>query len=453
MKAWIALAAVVACSKAKPPPPPPPPPAPASNPCAKAVPEGPLAWIADDYPDALACARDKKLPVVVDLWAPWCHTCLSMQTTVFRDPSFTADRDRFVFLALDTDREANAPALAKLSISAWPTFYVIDSSSEQVLARFIGAAGIAQFHGFLDAGARALTGGGAAADARMLGADRAMAKQDYQTAADELAAALGAADAAWPRRAEAIYDRGFALVKSEQWRACADLADARGADMGTDALATNFWQGAWFCASKLDDAARKTALQDRAIARWRAILADPHAQLSIDDRAEAMGYLRDALDERGDKDGALAVAEQARVLVDDAAAKAPDPRAAMTYNWPRAEVYVYLGRPLELVPALEKSARDLPGEYDPRARLGWVYWKAGKLPEAAKWTDEALAMVYGPRKGRLLVQRAEIAAAAGDHAGERTFREQAVKLYESLPEAQQSPGALAAAKAALAKLN
>jgi tetratricopeptide (TPR) repeat protein len=125
----------------------------------------------------------------------------------------------------------------------------------------------------------------------------------------------------------------------------------------------------------------------------------------------------------------------------------------MTYTWPRAEVYVYLGRPLELVPALEKSARDLPGEYDPRARLGWVYWKAGKLPEAAKWTDEALAMVYGPRKGRLLVQRAEIAAAAGDHAGERTFREQAVKLYESLPEAQQSPGALAAAKAALAKLN
>ena len=439
-KACIALAAVVACSKTAPP-----------SPCAQAQPEGPLAWIADDYPAALACAREKKVPIVVDLWAPWCHTCLSMQSTVFRDASFAADKDRFVFLSLDTDREANAPALAKLSISAWPTFYVVDSTSEQVLARFIGAAGIAQFHDFLDVGAHALAGGGAAADARMLGADRAMAKKDYKTAAEELAAALAASDAKWPRRTKAIYDLGFALSKSQQWQACADLAEQHGAEMGTDALATNFWQGAWSCAGKLADAAHKTALQDRALERWRTILADAHAQLSIDDRWEAMGFLRDALDERGDHDGAHAIAEQARVLVDDAAAKAPDPRAAMTYNWPRAEVYVYLGRGLDLVPALEKSAKDLPGEYDPRARLGWVYWKSNKLPEAAKWTDEALAMVYGPRKGRLLAQRAEIAAAAGDHAAERALREQAVKLYESLPDAQQSPEALAAAKAALAK--
>src|SRR5689334_21029263 len=46
--------------------------------CAKAVTKGPLAWIEDDYPAALACARAKKVPLVLDLWAPWCHTCLSM---------------------------------------------------------------------------------------------------------------------------------------------------------------------------------------------------------------------------------------------------------------------------------------------------------------------------------------------------------------------------------------
>ena len=50
--------------------------------CAKAKPEGPLAWIADDYPAALACAKQRKVPIVVDLWAPWCHTCLSMQRFV-----------------------------------------------------------------------------------------------------------------------------------------------------------------------------------------------------------------------------------------------------------------------------------------------------------------------------------------------------------------------------------
>ena len=70
----------------------------------------------------------------LDLWAPWCHTCLSMQTTVFLDPSFGADNTRFVFAKLDTDREQNAGPMEKLAISAWPTFYVIDSASEAVLA-------------------------------------------------------------------------------------------------------------------------------------------------------------------------------------------------------------------------------------------------------------------------------------------------------------------------------
>ena len=42
-------------------------------------------------------------------------------------------------------------------------------------------------------------------------------------------------------------------------------------------------------------------------------------------------------------------------------------------------MYLYLGVPLELVPALEKSAADLPEEYDPPYRLAWIYWKDGKL--------------------------------------------------------------------------
>src|SRR4051794_9070078 len=138
---------VLGCKKSEP-----------EGPCSKAKQEGSLAWIADDYPAALACAHERKVPVVVDLWAPWCHTCLSMQSTVFLDPSFSADRSRFVFVSLDTDRATNAPALTKLSISAWPTFYVLDPD-EAVLARFIGSSSVAQFHEFLDAGARAATGG------------------------------------------------------------------------------------------------------------------------------------------------------------------------------------------------------------------------------------------------------------------------------------------------------
>ena len=147
------------------------------------------------------------------------------------------------------------------------------------------------------------------------------------------------------------------------------------------------------------------------------------------------------------------MAEKARVHLDEAFAAAKTPFEKMTYIWPRADVYAYLGRPLDLVADYEKLAADLPKEYDPRARLGWLYLKAGKAPEAAKWTDEALTLVYGPRKGRLLNQRAEIAKLAGDKAAEKKFREEAVKLWESLPEGQKNEDALATAKAALAALD
>jgi tetratricopeptide (TPR) repeat protein len=104
------------------------------------------------------------------------------------------------------------------------------------------------------------------------------------------------------------------------------------------------------------------------------------------------------------------------------------------------------------VPALEKSARDLPDEYDPRARLGWIYLKAGKLEDAVKWTDEALKRVYGPRKTRVLTQRAEIANKQGDKAAEQRFRLEVVKTLESLPASQVTPEAIAKAKAAVAEL-
>jgi hypothetical protein len=32
---------------------------------------GGLPWVRDDYPDALSRARARKVPIVVDVWAPW----------------------------------------------------------------------------------------------------------------------------------------------------------------------------------------------------------------------------------------------------------------------------------------------------------------------------------------------------------------------------------------------
>ena len=434
-----------------------PPPPPVADACAgKGDKKGPITWFEDDWDGAVACARQRKVPIVLDLWAPWCHTCISMQTTVFMDPSFAAKADQFVFAALDADREINARPVGKYATTAMPTFYVVNHD-ETVLARFVGAATLEQFHQFIDAGARAAKGGIAAADARLQAAERALALKDHETADTELTAALAAATPDWSRRPEAVASLQITKKKRGDHLACLEISDANMDAVGATATATNFWASAIECASEASkapgvDEAKVKSVIDRAIANLAKTTADPKSPLSVDDRAEALGYLRDAQEGTGDAKAAKATGETLRALLDDAWAKAPTPFERMTHIWPRAEAYVWLKRPLDLVPDYEKLIAELPTEYDPPARLGWIYLQAGKYPEAAKWTDHALGLVYGPRKARLYNQRAEIAAKAGDKATERKMREETVKLWESLPQGQQNADQLAKAKAALEAL-
>lgn len=424
-----------------------------SSACGKAKTEGAMAWIEDDYPAALACAKEKNVPLVLDLWAPWCHTCLSMKSTVFTDPSFKGDADRFVFASLDTDREANAAVVAKFPLAAWPTFYVV-GTDEAVLARYVGSASVPQFHAFLDAGAKARAGA-AGADKRLLAAERALATKDFTTADAELTAALAEAPADWVRRPDVLVSLISTKKNRNDYDGCMNLARQSMAQTGTSSSAADFISIALECASERikDDPTHAAPLRQEAMTRLEALIDDPKTQLSVDDRSDAMLTLRETYKDVGRNPDAINLAEKQRVMLDEAAAKAGTPLAAMTYNWHRAEVYVFLGRPLEVVAALEKSAADLPKEYDPRARLGWVYLHAGKYDEAATWTDQALALAYGPRKARVLAQRAEIAQKTHDVSGERKYREDTVKLWESLPPGQASADSLAKAKEALAKVD
>ena len=131
-----------------------------------------------------------------------------------------------MFASLDTDREDNAPALMRLAISAWPTFYVI-GDDETVMARFVGGASVSQFHAFLEAGERAVVGGVAAADAHLLSAERALAVKDLATADTELTATIGVAPVAWVRRGEVL--GSLILTKSSatiSWAASTPPSDS-----------------------------------------------------------------------------------------------------------------------------------------------------------------------------------------------------------------------------------
>jgi hypothetical protein len=161
-------------------------------------------------------------------------------------------------------------------------------------------------------------------------------------------------------------------------------------------------------------------------------------------------YLRETLDALDRKPEAKAVAQRQRELLDAAAAKAESPRVAMTYNWPRAEVYAYLGVPLELVPALERSIADLPDEYDPPHRLAWLLLQAGKADDARAWAERAVSLAYGPRKAKAQGLLAEVHAARGDVAAQKAARASALATLEALPAAARSEDAIAKAKADLA---
>ncbi len=420
--------------------------------------EGPIRWFHDDYTAALGEAKQKKIPLVIDVWAPWCHTCLSMKHYVLKDPSMAAFADRFVWLALDTDKPSAAAVLEKFPVRAWPTFFVISPLDESVQARFQGSATLDQFRGFLAQGekghldASAKEGALKPDDPLFLvrQGDRAALSGDLSGAEEAWTAALEKAAPDWERRPDVLVSRISALFHGEKWSACVDLGDAAMDQTGNSARASDFLIYATMCARSLDQNDEDIrAFYHRAVKRLEDLDSNPQAPLSYDDRSDGLHILRDIHEALGDKDAAHAAAERQRALLDEAAKNARSAEAAATYNWPRAEVYVFLGRGADLIPSLAASAEALPDDYDPPYRLAWVALKEGDLERALGAANQALRLVYGPRKGRVLELVAEIQKARGDRQAECAAWQEAVKLYESLPDGHKRPDALERARQSL----
>lgn len=415
-----------------------------------------IVWIHDEWAAAQAASRARGLPIVADMWAPWCHTCLSMQSTVLRDPALRPYVGRFVWLAADTDRAENAELLAGIKMSMWPTFFVLDADA-RVQASFAGASSVAQFRAFLEDGEAAFldSRGQALAEddprRKVREGARALQAGAYDEADAAFAAALAAAPPQWPRRADVLVDQIRARSRAERWEACVALAEAELDEVAGARVASSvdFMLYAERCASELE-AGRVEALRRRMVAAFEAIVADPEAALSVDDRSDLLANLRAVLLALGEEARAREVARRQLDLLSAAWRDALSPRVAMTYAWPRAEVAVFLGEGESVVADLEALAGALPDEYDPPYRLAWTLLKLGRADEALPWAERAAAATYGPRKARAQGMVAEIQAARGDKAAEREARAAVVATWRSLPLGQQDPKALASAEAALA---
>jgi thiol:disulfide interchange protein len=98
-----------------------------------------ITFIEDDYARARSEARAKGVPIFVDTWAPWCHTCLSLRAYVFPDARLRPVADRFVWLSIDTERESNADLVSRLGVRVLPTLFVIDATDERVRLAWPGS--------------------------------------------------------------------------------------------------------------------------------------------------------------------------------------------------------------------------------------------------------------------------------------------------------------------------
>ena len=104
-----------------------------------------LPWVADAGDDDFhEVAEAATIPVVVDLWAPWCGPCRAVSPALEQLARERAGQVKLVKVNVD-----EAPKLAeRFAVQAVPTLMVMRGG--QVLARQAGAAPVATLRAWID---------------------------------------------------------------------------------------------------------------------------------------------------------------------------------------------------------------------------------------------------------------------------------------------------------------
>jgi tetratricopeptide (TPR) repeat protein len=404
-----------------------------------------LPFIHDDYPKAIAEARARKLPLFVETWAPWCHSCRSMKAFVFSDASLAREAGRFVWLDLNVDDERNAKVQDKLQIDGVPTLFVVDPSDEHVALRFLGGTTLDGLERLLDDGASAVSRSATGLGERLALADALYGSGRHAEAAQAYAELLASAPADWPRRSRASLARLDSLNLGKQFAACVAFAQELLPAFRHSPSAASVAGSGLDCASSLpnEDATRKPLLAQFEAA-GREIVADTSVPAPADDRSSLYGSLVDVRKDAGDTAGAKALgAEWSRFLEAEAtAARTPEERAVFDAH--RVYAFIEAGHPESALPFLEQAERDRPKDPDPPSRLARVYRELKRWDDATAASDRALGKAQGVTRISTLRSRADLENDRGDKAAARRFLDEALRSAQALPSGKKADGLVAA---------
>lgn len=370
-----------------------------------------------------------------------------MKTFVYPDERLGRHAGRFVWLSIDAEREENAAFLERYPIEAYPSLYVIDPRTGDVLLRWLGSATVAELEALLSDAERAYEGGAQGAEALLARADRLYGEGSRAPAAEVYAEALARAPEGWDKRPRVAASLLFALWGAGQHPACVEAALKLVPQLpAVPARATAASMGLSCALSLPRDAPGRAEAVKTLEARVReevTLATTRDTGIAADDVSGLYQGLVAARGDQGDEAGKQALAAQWAEFLERRAQEAKSAEARAVFDSHRLSAYLEMGAPERAIPMLEASERALPQDYNPAARLAYVYEKLGRYDEAIAANDRALQKVYGPRRIRVLQNRADILKAKGDVAGARAALDEALSVFDALPKGQQNPKARA----------
>ncbi len=356
-----------------------------------------------------------------------------MRAHVFTDASLAEHAGRFAWLSIDVEQAKNATFLQKFPWEAIPTFLVIDPTNETVAYKWLGTASAAQLIQRLNDAEQAVRGSfGDPASTAMAEADRLYGADKKLEAADAYRKAIDAGGANWPAHPRAVETMVIALSLSDKAEDCARAAMQEAPSLPRGSAFANVVATGLSCAL---DSGPSSGWRAPAITALEPLVREALAlpDLLGDDRSGLYMTLVQARDAAGDEAGTKRLAGDWLDFLDRTTASAKNAEERLAYDSHRVSAALALGAPERALPALQASARDLPNDYNPPARIAVILREMGRYDEALAASDRALALAYGPRKIGIYEARAAIYRKKGDPVLAKQTLLDAIAFARTLP--------------------